>query len=224
MTEKELFINCLKELGMEISDLSVVRIRNYSCAKELFRKIGATGIQLGMDMYSGTCSGDVNVTGSETNHIGLIENDNGCTDLFKFKEMIIIFSNIRDSEVSPSIFIESDIDTEWLHAYGGSALPYVVEGRYLGLINVDTGRITYDSKEIEAYINEEQRANYDPYYTGTLPKVRRIVRNTKRKLAVYINLQECHKRMRGNIYVYKNQDVSCDDIAQALSDYHIIEG
>lgn len=221
MSNKEKFLNCINKLGISVKENSVIRITDYSTACNFFLMLKENDVQMGMDMSSGTCSGDVEVTGKQPKYLRFIEKDNGGDDLIKFKEMIILITFDKDADFAPEIFIEADVATEWLAQYSDTGYPYVYEGSYLLLEDICSQRLIYDRKKIEEYLDEEEEMYYTQNYYE--PKTKRIVMNTKRELVAYLNVQGCNKRRRGSTSLYHLRKSSCDDIARALSEkYKII--
>jgi len=216
MTNKELFLHCAEDAGIKVADYTVTKVQDYVQVVKFFGALTDNGVKLGMDMASLTCSGDVEVTGAQPRHIRLIEKDNGCHDYFKFKGMVMLNGDLNDPESSPEIFIEADEDIEWLQEYAQDGYPYVVECRYLGLEMESEGKFIYDKKRIEEYFDIEEESYYDSEII--VPLVKRVVRNTKREMLVYLNVQECVKRHSGSSIIYKARNYTCDDLINAFSD------
>lgn len=57
--------------------------------------------------------------------------------------------------------------------------------------------------------------NYDPEII--VPKMRRIVRNTKEGMIAYINLQRCSLRNAGNSIIDSASNLTSDDFLRELS-------
>lgn len=215
MTNKEMFLKCATDAGIRVADNSMTKVSDYQQAVRFFRSLRENKVKLGMDMASLTCSGDVEIIGEPSGHICLVEKDNGSNDYFKFKEMIIINGNLNDPESAPEIFIESDEDTEWLKEYEKCGFEYPGEGRYLGLKVESDGTFVYDKESVDEYLDMEEEAYYDSEIV--VPKLKRLIRNTRRELLVYINVQGCKKRHRGNSIVYRARNYTCDELIQSFS-------
>lgn len=214
MTDKEKFLKCAEEVGIRTASYSITRISDYLQAVKFFECLRKGHVKLGMDMASLTCSGDVEIVGAQIKRICLIENDNSIDDYFKFKDMLLINGDINDPESSPEIFIEADEDRDWLKVYGEHGFQYIQKGRYLALKNKLDDTIIYDEKTINDYLNLEQEAYYNP--NVFVPPFRRQIFNTKGELLVYINVQECHKRHKGNKILFHARDTTCDDLTNAF--------
>lgn len=220
MTNKELFLKCAEEVGIKVADYTVTKVEDYTKAVRFFRALTENGVKLGMDMASLTCSGDVDVAAAIPKYIRLIEKDNGCQDYFKFKGMVILNGDINDSDSAPEIFIEADEDTEWLQKYAPDGYPRFRDGRYLGIEIKSDGQILYDKESIDRYLDMEEASYYDSEII--VPDAERIIRNTKRELLVYINVQGCRKRHRGSSIIYKAHGRTCDDLINAFSKRYTI--
>lgn len=216
MTNKEMFLKCATDVGINVKDNSITKVSDYQQAVSFFRSLRENKVKLGMDMASLTCSGDVEIIGEPSGHICLVEKDNGCNDYFKFKEMIIINGDLNDSESAPEIFIESSEDTEWLNMYEECGFKYPGEGRYLGLKVESDGTIVYDKTSVKEYLDMEEEAYYDSEIIA--PKLKRLIRNTRREMLVYINVQGCKKRHRGDSIVYRARNYTCDELIQSFSE------
>lgn len=215
MTEKEMFIKCAKESDIKVENFSITKVIDYTQAVKFFEKLRMCKVQLGMDMASSTCSGDVEIVGLPSGDVRLIEHDNSSDDYFKFKSMVIICGNLDDPESSPEIFIESDEDSEWLREYAEEGYMYVGEGRYLGLETKTDDMIVYNKKRIDEYLDLEEESYYDSDIAS--PILRRIVKNTKREIIAYINVQECMKRHDGNMILFKAHTFTCDEFIEIFS-------
>ena len=215
MTNKEMFLKCAKEADIKVADFSMTRVMDYGQAVSFFRLLSVNNVKLGMDMASLTCSGDVEIVGAAQGHICMIEKDNGGNDYFKFKGLIVMNGELSDSDSSPELFIEADEDAEWLQLYGEAGFQYPGEGRYLGLQIESEGRFVYDKKSIDEYLDLEEESYYDSQIV--VPPMRRIIRNTKREMLVYANVQGCKKRHRGNSIIYRGRNYTCDDMIKAFS-------
>lgn len=215
MTDKELFLRCAEETGIKVADYAMTRVMDYGQAVNFFRALSINNVQLGMDMASLTCSGDVEIRGVSQGYICLVEKDNGSDDYFKFKGMVVMNGELRDTDAAPEIFIEADTDIEWLQAYSKDAFQYQGEGRYLGLWIESEGRFVYDQKSVNEYLDIEEESYYDSDIVA--PSMRRIIRNTNREMLVYVNVQGCNKRHMGNSIVYRARNCTCNDIMRAFS-------
>ena len=215
MTNKELFLECAEEAGIKVADYAMTRVTDYMQAVNFFNALWINNVQLGMDMASLTCSGDVKIEGVPQRHICLVEKDNGSNDYFKFKKMIVMNGELRNPDSAPEIFIEADTDIEWLQAYSRDGFQYLGEGRYLGLEIGPEGMFVYDEKSVNEYLDLEEESYYDPEIVA--PPMRRIIRNTNREMLVYVNVQGCHKRHKGNSIIYRARNRTCDDIIKVFS-------
>ena len=215
MTNKEIFLKCATEVGIKFEDNSMVRVSNYRQAVSFFRSLRENKVKLGMDMASLTCSGDVEIVGEPSGHICLIKKDIGSNEYFKFKEMVIINGTLNDPESAPEIFIESDEDTEWLNKYQNCGFEYDGEGRYLGLKVESDDTVVYDKKSVDEYLYMTEEAYYNPEITA--PKLKSLIRNTRREMLVYINVQGCEKRHSGSTIVYEARNYTCDELIQGFS-------
>ncbi len=215
MTNKEVFLKCAMDAGIKVADNAMTKITDYQQAVNFFRGLRDNKVKLGMDMASFTCSGDVEIIGEPSGHICLVEKDNGSNDYFKFKEMIIINGELNDPESAPEIFIESDEDTQWLKKYEKCGFQYPGEGRYLGLKIESEGTIIYDKASVEEYLDMEEEAYYNSEIA--VPTLKRLIRNTKREMLVYINVQGCKKRHRGNMIIYRARNYTCDNLIDSFS-------
>ena len=214
MSNKENFLKCVNELGVKVEENTIVRISDYSTACHFFTMLKENNVQMGMDMSSGTCSGDVEVTGKQPKYLQFIEKDNGGDDLIKFKEMIILITFDKDADFAPEIFIEADVATEWLAQYSDTGYPYVYEGSYLLLEDICSQRLIYDREKIEEYLDEEEEMYYTQNYYE--PKTKRIVMNTKRELVAYLNVQGHYDRHRGSTILYHSRKSNCDALIRAF--------
>ena len=220
MSNKENFLKCVNELGVKVEENTIVRISNYSTACHFFTMLKENNVQMGMDMSSGTCSGDVEVTGKQPKYLQFIEKDNGGDDLIKFKEMIILITFDKDADFAPEIFIEADVATEWLAQYSDTGYPYVYEGSYLLLEDIGSKRLIYAREQIDEYLDEEEEMYYTQNYHES--PIKRIVMNTKRELVAYLNVQGCDKRHRGSTIIYHSRNSSCDALVRAFENKYKI--
>ena len=215
MTDKELFLSCAEETGIKVADYAMTQVMDYEQAVNFFRALSVNNVQLGIDMSSLTCSGDVEIKGVSQGYICLVEKDNGRDDYFKFKGMVVMNGKLGDPDDAPEIFIEADVDTEWLQAHSKDGFQYQREGRYLGLWIESEGRFVYDKKSVNEYLDIEEGSYYDSEIVES--PMRRIIRNTNRKMLVYVNVQECNKRHMGSSIIYKACNWTCNDVIKAFS-------
>lgn len=221
MTNKEAFLMCAMNAGIKVADNTMTKITDYQQAVNFFKGLRDNKVKLGMDMASFTCSGDVDVIGETSGHICLVEKDNGSNDYFKFKEMIVINGELNDPESAPEIFIEADEDTQWLMEYERCSFQYPGDGRYLGLKDESDGTIIYEKRRVEECLDMEEEAYYNS--KTAIPKFKRLIRNTKREMLVYINVQGCKKRHRGNLIIYRARNYTCDRLMENFSErYRVI--
>lgn len=214
MSNKDNFMKCLNELGIKVEESSIVRISDYPTVCRFFSMLREKKVQMGMDMSSGTCSGDVEIIGNQPKYLRFIEKDNGSDDLIKFKEMLIVITFDKEADVAPEIFIEADSATEWLEQYGENGYPYVCEGSYLVLETIDNHKLILDRTKIEEYLDEEEKR----YYTegDYEPIVKQIVMNTKRELVAYLNVQGNYERHKGSRILYRLKESGCNDLVRAF--------
>lgn len=215
MNSKHLFLECARRNGINVADYAMTKVTDYMQAVRFFDDLRKCDVKLGMDMATLTCSGDVEVSGILSKHICLMEKDNGSNDYFKFKGMIILNGELNDPDSAPEIFIEADCDDEWLGAYAQDGFAYIREDRYLGLEIISEGRVIYDKDDIQEYLDIEEESYYNPEVS--VPQLRRIVRNTRREMLVYINVQGCKKRHEGNQIVFRWNRFTCDDLIGVFS-------
>lgn len=221
MSDKELFLRSAKEIGIQLENYSITKVTDYRKTIMLLNNARNYKVMFGMDMYSGTCSGKVEITGIETKHIRLIEKDNGCDDYFKFKSMLILNGDINNPNSSPELFFEAEQDVEWLKKYKDRGYSYIVPNRYLGLEIEDGEMVVYDREKIEEYLNLEEQSYYNSDIV--VPRTRKIVRNTESGMVVYANIQECKERHRGNVIIYKAQYYDSDYLLKCFSkEYKVI--
>ena len=216
MTDKELFLKCAKKVDINIGNYTITKVNDYVQVTKFLKKLRENKVPLGMDMASLTCSGDVEIVCEPTGHICLIENDNGCNDYFKFRGLLIINSKLSDSDSAPEMFFEADNDTEWLNSYEQKGYLYPNNDRYLGLVIESEGRVIYDKASIEEYLDLEEDSSYDSEIIA--PKVRHIIRNTKREMLVYVNVQGYHNRLDGSAIIHKCSKYTSDDMIRAFKD------
>ena len=105
-------------------------------------------------------------------------------------------------------------ELEWISLCEGSkaiaALIVSDEGEI-----ISEGRVIYDKDDIQEYLDIEEESYYNPEVS--VPQLRRIVRNTRREMLVYINVQGCKKRHEGNQIVFRWNRFTCDDLIGVFS-------
>lgn len=224
MSDKELFLRSAEEAGIKIENFSVTKVTDYSQVTTFLKKLREYKVHLGMDMSSLTCSGNVEIMCVESKHICLWEKDNVSSDYFKFKNLFILSRELDDPRSSLEMFFEADDDIEWLAAYSTVKYPYMdaLNGTYLGLEIENEGKIIYDSRRIDELLDLEEQSWDD--HEIVVPQFRKIVRNTKRGILAYVNLQECTIRFDGQEILSKVSNFDCSEFLKAFStDYKIIE-
>jgi len=222
MTDKELFLKSAKDEGIKTDNYSITKLTDYSQVSRFLNRLKKYKVSLGLDMSSLTCSGDVEIACVEKEHICLIENDNGSNDYFKFKSLLILNSELNNPESSPEMFFEAATDVDWLIKYEKEGYPYldITEGIFWGLNIEDEGKIIYDKESIDKYLDLEEESYYNSEII--VPKIRRIVRNTKKGMIAYVNLQECSKRHSGDSIIYRARNFTCDDLLRGFSKHYKI--
>ena len=225
MSNKEMFLQSALDAGIKIESHKVTKITDYKKVSEFLMDLRQKNVELGMDMASLTCSGDVEIVPDlyEQGIIKLIENDNGCVDCFKFKGLIIMNTDIDNPESAPEMYFESDDDIEWLSKHPEETrVPHLIskdDGRYEGLEIPELGSgVFYDNKTVDEYMELDfRRCNGEEIY---VPKMTRFVRNTRREMLVYVNVQGCLNRHRGNSIIYNFHKDTCDDFINRFSKYY----
>ena len=225
MKDKEKFFQSALDCGIKMESQTIVKIIDYRKVAEFLACLKQRNVRLGMDMSSLTCSGDVTIIADpcEPVNIKLIENDNGCIDCFKFKGLLIMNTDIDDPESAPEMYFEADDDVEWLAKHPEETrMPHLLsknDGRYEGLEIPDIGSdVFYDKETVDKYMELDfRRCNGEDVY---VPKMTRIIRNTRREMLVYANVQGCKKRHRGSDIIYKFSKNTCDDFVEGFSKYY----
>lgn len=225
MNGKEKFLQSALDCGMKMESQTIAKITDYRKVSEFLSYLKQRNVQLGMDMASLTCSGDVTIVADpdELGNIKLIENDNGCIDCFKFKGLLIMNTDIDDPESAPEMYFEADDDIEWLTKHPEETrTPHLLsknDGRYEGLEIPEFGPgVFYDKETVDKYMDLDfRRCNGENVY---VPKMTRIIRNTRREMLVYANVQGCKKRHRGSSIIYRFSKNTCDDFVEGFSKYY----
>lgn len=221
MTDKEKLLECAKNAGIVVGDYTIARVYDYQKVQLFFKLLGDS-VHLGMDMASFTCSGDVKIHPLDDGTVRLVARDNGSDNDFKFKRMLLLNSQISDQNSSPEIFFESDYDEQWHNLYAKDGFKYLDpdDGRYLILREQVSGKYIYKKEEIDQYFDMTDRA----YYYGETPPAEytRITKNTYQEMLVYINVQQCDNRHRGNMILFRGKNMTCDQLANAFSSHYNI--
>lgn len=217
MTQKQLFLQSAEDVGFTLKSKSATKVTDYTKVKKLLQLMEMHDIKLGMDMASGTCSGDVQISAFENYHIAFHENDNESIDCFKFSSLLILCSDLTDDSSAPEMFFEAAEDSEWIATHGKNAYMYsdLKENHYMGLQFNDTQQIIYEKAQVDEILTLEDDAQYDSDII--VPDTTRITRNTQSGIVAYVNLQCYEKRSNGGELVYKLKNYSMDRLVDALS-------
>lgn len=221
MNDKRKFLSCAQEAGIILENNSITKITDYRKVHNFLEKLNREHIMLGMDMPNGTCSGSVQISAIEENHICMYETDNQRKDYFKFKGLIILNTESDDEDWSPEMFFESDDDDDWLANYQDNAYPYPYPNQQDTFLGLEVeGIIIYDKREIERYMDLENESYYDS--SVQVPAMVRVIRNTTKGMIAYINVQQCRRRHQGNVIVSRAARMNCDQLLSGFSKSHKI--
>lgn len=217
MTQKQLFLQSAEDAGIILKSNFATKVADYTKVKKFLHFLQTHNIKLGMDMSSGTCSGDVKISGFENHHILFQENDSKSLDCFKFGSLLIMCHDLTDEGSVPEMFFEAAEDSEWLTAHVSNACVYadLIDGNYIGLQFNDTKQITYDRERVDEILALEGDSQYDN--DVIVPDTTHIIRNTKAGIIAYVNLQYYKGRAAGGTLVYKLKNHSMDSFVGLLS-------
>lgn len=229
MSDKELFIQCARQAGISIEDHSMVRVTDFRKVANFLTFLKRARIKFGMDMSSLISSGDVEIVVDryELCHILLKENDINRVDCFKFRSLLLLLTDLEDPQSSPEMFLESDIDIEWLQK-----VPE--EMRYLDPVTKDNGRyvglkvpslseqVIYDKDSIDHYLQSVPK--YCEEQNMEVPVMTRFIRNTEREMIAYINIQSYKRTVPGNQIIRKYRQCLSEDFVHFFQkDYKLIQ-
>ncbi len=181
----QVFKQAIEEIGLSLGQNEIARITDLALAKKFVRILNCSGLQFGMDMFDGCCSGNTEIKILDETHFSLWTKDNKSDFRFKFKSLILYIPEVTKN-ASPILMFESDDDT--------------VEEDYKNYLHVDefSGRhleglcFTGEPQKRETFNYEEicefySRRDYDEYFV--IPPYYSIRRYFDRKIFACLNVQ-----------------------------------
>lgn len=229
MRNKKLFIQCVRKAGIRIEEHSIVKVTDFRKVSLFLTLLMDEEVMMEMVMSCLTRSGNVEIVPDnyEPYHIIMRERELGCVDCFKFKSLIILNTDLEDPMSSPEMFLESDVDTEWLRSVPERLRCSEDEsennGRYIGVrVPSQAEKVIYDKENVSYYIELLKK-----YTTGqhvNVPKMIKFIRNTRREILAYIYIPECLDRHDGTGIVTRYNKCTSDDLVKLFSkDYKLIQ-
>lgn len=103
------FTKAIEAMSISIGNNDIKQIEDINTVKKFIKVLKTSTLKLGMDMYNGYCSGDIEIDIEDDSHLSLYAKDIKCKYIFKFKSMILHFPAVLNNK-SPVIIFECDND------------------------------------------------------------------------------------------------------------------